>query len=154
MRVAPNPVFAVVLFLCMSMPFAAAADVDPVYTGFFSSLALSGYDTVAYFTEGEAVEGSRFFTTEYQGATWRFKNAEHLALFEASPAAYAPQYGGYCAYAMAEGEAVSAQPDLWTIHNGKLYLNYSRKVNQTWLADKDSFIAKADALWPELSQEN
>lgn len=131
----------------------ASADIDAIYTGFFSSEALRGYDTVAYFTQGKPVEGSDDYTYDYMGAEWRFSTAEHLAMFKADPEKYAPQYGGYCAWAMANGDTASAEPDLWTIHEGKLYLNYSRSVNERWKADMLNFIEQADAEWPKFEKE-
>lgn len=131
----------------------ASAQIDAIYTGFFSNEALRGYDTVAYFTQGKPVEGSDDYTYDYMGAEWKFSSAEHLALFTADPEKYAPQYGGYCAWAMANGDTASAEPDLWTIHEGKLYLNYSRSVNQRWKADMLNFIEQADAEWPKFEKE-
>ena len=150
---------SIVLAVCCIFGFAPlttvqAAGPDPIYTGFFNNLAIDGYDTVAYFTQGKPVKGRREFSTEYRGAQWRFSSAANLAKFQADPAAFAPQYGGYCAYAVAQGDTASAQPELWTIHEGKLYLNYSRSVNQTWREDMDAFIDKADANWPELLGDN
>ncbi len=155
MRLVKSICMAVSL-LCFALPFAAAqaAGPDPVYTGFFSKLAIGGYDAVAYFTEGRPVEGSKAFTSAYKGAQWRFSSAANQAKFDADPTAYAPQYGGYCAYAVAQGDTVSARPELWTIHRGKLYLNYSRDVNQTWRADMEAYIEQADANWPELLEDN
>lgn len=145
-----------ILFLLTLLPLGIvqAAEPDPIYTGFFSNLAVDGYDTVAYFTEGKPIEGKKEFSTEYKGAQWRFSSAANLATFKADPTAYAPQYGGYCAYAVAQGDTASAEPDLWTIHKGKLYLNYSRSVNQTWREDMDAFIEQADTNWPELLGDN
>lgn len=131
----------------------ASADVDPVYTGFFSNAAVSGYDPVAYFTDGKPVKGSKEFTWEYMGAEWRFASQEHLDMFRADPEAYAPQYGGYCAYAVANGDTASAEPDLWTIHNGKLYLNYNRRINQQFREDIDAFIKQADDNWPTIKNK-
>lgn len=127
-----------------------AADVDAVYTTFFSNKAIKGFDAVAYFTQGKPVKGVDEFSFHYLDAEWLFSSEEHMNLFKSDPEAYAPQYGGYCAYAMAEGETVSAEPELWTIYNGKLYLNYSRRINAIWNEDKDSFIAKADPAWASL----
>lgn len=132
---------------------SASAAIDAIYTGFFSNEALRGYDTVAYFTQGMPVEGSDDFTYEYLGAVWKFSSQEHLELFKANPDKYAPQYGGYCAWAMSNGDTASAEPDLWTIHDGKLYLNYSRRVNQRWKADMVNFIRKADIEWPKFEKE-
>jgi YHS domain-containing protein len=145
---------ALLLAFFVTMTSARGAEIEPIYTGFFSDLAIDGYDTVAYFTEGKPVAGKKEFSTEYQGATWRFTSAENLAKFKADPTAYAPQYGGYCAYAVAQGQTASAEPDLWTIYQGKLYLNYSSSVNKTWKGDMESFIQQADRNWPELLGNN
>ena len=150
MKTAINLVSAVLLTFAMS---SASAAIDAIYTGFFSNEALRGYDTVAYFTMGMPIEGSDEYTFEYQGATWKFSSQEHLDLFKADPGKYAPQYGGYCAWAMANGDTASAEPDLWTIHEGKLYLNYSRRINQRWKADMENFIKSADVEWPKFEKE-
>ena len=142
--------------LCLAgLGFAASAAVsasaaDAIYTGFFSSEAISGYDAVAYFTEGGPVEGSDEFSMEYKGAVWKFASQEHLDLFQAESEAYAPQYGGYCAWAMAEGDTASTEPELWTIHDGKLYLNYSRRINARWKENMLEYIEQADRHWAEL----
>jgi len=129
---------------------SAALAVDPVYTGLFSSKAIKGYDTVAYFTEGKPVEGSTQFSFEYKEATWLFSSQENLDLFKEDPQKYEPQYGGYCAFAVAKGTTASIKPELFTIHDGKLYLNYSKKINDQWLDDKENFIDLADKNWPEV----
>ncbi len=129
---------------------APAWAADAIYTGLFSNEAIRGHDAVAYFTEGEPVEGSDRFSMEYKGAVWRFASQENLDLFRAEPEAYAPQYGGYCAYAMAEGDTASTEPDLWTIHDGKLYLNYSRRINVRWKENMLEYIEQADRQWTEL----
>lgn len=132
--------------LLISLSGSAMA-IDPVYTGYFNDNAISGYDAVAYFTEGKPVAGTSEFTFDYMHATWKFSSQEHLDLFKADPKAYAPQYGGYCAYAIANGDTASAEPDLWTIVEGKLYLNYSRKINARWREDIPGYIEKADSEW-------
>lgn len=121
---------------------------DPVYTSFFSDVAVSGYDTVAYFTEQKAIKGSSKFVTEYQGVKWQFKSAENLAAFEAAPEKYAPQYGGYCAWAVANNNTASGDPEQWTIVDGKLYLNYNADIQAQWLKDKSRLIKQADNNWP------
>ena len=127
--------------------------LDPIYTSLFSSKAIKGYDTVAYFTEGKPVKGSSEFTTEYKGATWLFSSQENLDKFVSAPDDYAPQYGGYCAYAVAQDQTASIRPELFTIHEGKLYLNYNEKINDRWLENKESFIEAADKNWPKLLDE-
>lgn len=140
------------LILLLASATSSAA-IDAIYTGFFSNEALRGYDTVAYFTQGMPVEGSDDFTYEYLGAVWKFSSQEHLDLFRANPEKYAPQYGGYCAWAMANGDTASAEPDLWTLHEGKLYLNYSRRVNRRWKDDMVNFIQQADIAWQKFEKE-
>lgn len=141
------------IFALISAVFLAnspANAVDPTYTALFSDTAIRGYDTVAYFKEGKAVEGDKEFSTEFNEATWLFSSQENLDLFLASPEKYAPQYGGYCAYAVSQNTTASIQPELFTIVNGKLYLNYSESINEKWLKDKESFIEAADANWPKI----
>lgn len=128
----------------------AFADKPPVYTAKGSTVAVEGHDPVAYFTEGKPVKGSESFTTTYNGAQFRFASAANLAKFEADPEAYAPQYGGYCAWAIAQGKFAKGSADHWRIVDGKLYLNYDAGVQKKWLKDVPGFITKADAKWPEI----
>ena len=115
--------------------------------------AIRGYDPVAYFTDGRPVEGRPEFTATRDGATWRFASAEHKAAFDAEPAKYAPQYGGYCAWAVSQGYTAPIDPDAWKVVDGKLYLNYSRDVQTNWQKDIPGHIAKADGNWPGLEQK-
>jgi YHS domain-containing protein len=110
--------------------------------------AIRGYDPVAYFTIGEPTRGSDRFTTSWQGATFKFVSAANLELFKADPAAYAPQYGGYCAYAVSKGATAGTVADAWTIVDGKLYLNYSLGVRQRWRKDVPRHIKAAERNWP------
>ncbi len=124
------------------------AGEPPVYTGFLSKLAVSGYDPVAYFVDGRPVEGSPAFVSEYMGATWRFASADHKAAFDADPVRYAPQYGGYCAWAVSQGYTAKTDPTAWRIVDGKLYLNYDAGVQKTWEKDIPGNIRQADTNWP------
>ena len=126
------------------------AGKDPVYTGTFSDLAVSGYDPVAYFTEGRPVEGSSDFELEWNDATWRFASQANLETFKADPEAYAPQYGGYCAWAVSQGYTASTVPEAWHIVNGKLYMNYSLGVRDKWRQDIPGHIANANQNWPKV----
>jgi len=130
-----------------------ALALDPVYTGLFSDKAIKGYDTVAYFTQNQAVEGNEEFSTEYMGATWLFASQENLDLFVGDPEKYAPQYGGYCAYAVSKNKTASIKPELFTIEDGKLYLNYNKKINDEWLSNREQYILDADKHWPGLLEE-
>ncbi|MFK7858440.1 MAG: YHS domain-containing (seleno)protein [Granulosicoccus sp.] len=115
-----------------------------------SGIAIRGYDTVAYFTQGAPVEGLESISTEWEGATWQFSTQEHLELFEAEPAKYAPQYGGYCAYGVAQDGLVKIEPENWTIVDDKLYLNYDDKVQKLWEKDIAGFISSADGKFENL----
>ena len=143
-------VLPLVLALLATSPGRA---IEPVYTALFSDLAVGGYDPVAYFTEGRPVPGLEAFELEWKGATWRFASAEHRARFEAHPEQYAPRYGGYCAWAMAQGREASGDPRFWKIVEGRLYLNYDGSVQKKWETDIPGFIERADMQWPRLLEE-
>ena len=131
------------------LPLAAAQAKDaPIYTGTFSKVAVGGHDAVAYFSEGRPVKGDRQFTLKHQGAEWRFVSAANRDAFAAAPDKYAPQYGGYCAWAVSQGYTASGDPQYWKIVDGKLYLNYDADVQKKWERDILGFIVKADHNWP------
>ena len=135
------------LLLLFSLPVRAESDI---YTGYFSDLAISGYDSVAYFTEGKPVKGDDKFSIRYKGAQWQFSSKANLDAFTLAPDDYAPQYGGYCAWAVAHDNTAKGEPDQWYIHEGKLYLNYNRDIREKWLKDKDALIKQANANWPDV----
>ncbi len=116
-----------------------------------STLAIEGYDPVAYFTTGIAVEGKKEMTVLNSGITYRFSTNQNKELFKANPAKYEPQYGGWCAYAMGEtGEKVEIDPETFKIFDGKLYLFYNKFFNNTkksWNKNEKSLKTKADASW-------
>ena len=112
--------------------------------------AIEGFDPVAYFTIGKPTRGKDQFSLEWSGATFKFSSQEHLDLFKAEPEKYAPQYGGYCAYAVSEGATASTVPEAWTIVDDKLYLNYSRGVRSRWSEDIPGRVARANANWPDV----
>ena len=128
-------------------PAAADAAEDTWWTNFWG-LALRGYDPVACFTEGAAVEGSDDYEIEWMDARWRFASQEHMQMFQANPEKYAPQFGGYCAWAVANGYTASIDPEAWKIVDGKLYLNYDQDIQRKWAQDIQGNIAKAEANWP------
>ena len=132
------------------MIFAGLAHAGPVFTGgwFGKGPAIKGYDPVAYFVENKAVEGSEAFTATHDGAVWRFASAQHRDLFLANPDQYLPAYGGYCAYAMgAKNQKVKVDPTVFTIVDGRLFLNYSEGVRDDWLQRRDEYIQQGDKNW-------
>lgn len=113
-------------------------------------LAIKGYDPVAYFDQGGPRAGMAKHTLQHAGVQWRFSSAANKAKFEQNPERYMPAYGGYCAYGVAQGYLVKIEPDAWAVRNGKLYLNYSTRVQQTWSKSPDAYINKANVRWPKL----
>ena len=140
--------FAAAFAVAFAVAGADAAAKDPVYTARFSKVAVDGYDAVAYFTDGKPVKGDKAFSTDYLGAEWRFVSADNLAAFTAEPEKYAPQYGGYCAWAVSQNYTARGNPENWTIVEGKLYLNYNDEIQERWETDIPGFIAAADQNWP------
>lgn len=134
----------------VAVPTAAHAADAPVYTGTFNNLAVSGYDTVAYFTQGKPVKGAPTYKVNYKGAEWRFVSPQNLAAFKANPAKYAPQYGGYCAWAVSQGYTASGDPTVWKVVNNKLYLNYNQEIGTKWSRNIPGFIKSGDANWPKV----
>ena len=143
---------ALALLMAMNMTQSAVAGSKPLVNTLGSpGVAIKGYDPVAYFESGGPRKGKAEFTLQHAGVRWRFASAENKAKFEADPAKYTPVYGGYCAYGVSQGYLVKIEPDAWAIRNGKLYLNYSKSVQQLWEKRPDSYIAKADKRWPKLT---
>ena len=118
-----------------------------------SGVAIRGYDPVAYFKEGQAIEGKDQFVYNWNEAEWHFFNQLNLDSFKTNPQKFAPQYGGYCAYGMSEGHKAPTDPNAWTIVNGKLYFNYSLKVRELWRDKKEEKIETADKNWPALKDK-
>ena len=121
-------------------------------------IAIKGYDTVAYFTDGKAVKGSSQFEYVFDDARWQFSNAAHREMFVADPDHYMPQYGAYCSACIAMKWCAAvfpdhpADPDAWTIVDGKLYMVGDKKVLDRWKANSAENIKQADAHWPAIQQ--
>ena len=142
--------FAVLALVMAQFALTPAwADKVPVYQS-GSGTAIDGTDPVSYFTDGRPVAGDAGITHKWNGATWRFTSAENRDRFAASPEKYAPQYGGYCAWAVSQGYTASTDPDAWSIVDGKLYLNYSKSVQKNWEKDVPGHINSADKNWPKV----
>lgn len=131
-------------------PFVAFAKTISRFSLSEAGHALDGYDTTAYF-DGVAAEGTDTFNVTWKGALWRFATAEDAATFEADPEAYAPQFGGYCTRAMSLGREVPADPEVWRIHNGKLYVFFAPRGGRIFDGERDAMIALAQAHWDTLT---
>lgn len=116
-------------------------------------VANRGYDVVAYFKDNKALAGSATFTSTYAGSVFHFATAANRDAFAASPERYAPQYRGFCAYAAALGHKAPVDPEVFTIHNGKLYLNFNRPTEVLWRKDITGYITKADKNWPAVAKK-
>jgi len=127
---------------------SAIAAKPEVYSSSSTKVAINGYDPVAYFTMKKPVKGNASHSTKWNGASWHFSSSENLALFVGSPKKYAPQFGGYCAFAVSYGSTAPTEPEAWTIVDGKLYLNYSLSIRKRWSKDIPGNIKKANANWP------
>jgi YHS domain-containing protein len=140
------------LVIALALPVAgtilrpALADEPEIYAP--DGVAISGYDPVAYFTDNQPVRGKAAYALRWRGATWYFTDGQNMEAFEMNPSAYAPQYGGYCAYALSKGAIASSAPEAFTIHDGALYLNNSTAVRTIWKQDIPGNIRKANANWP------
>lgn len=141
----------ILLALALSLGAAhAGAEIrKPEIFADFRGFAIKGYDTVAYFTEGRAVKGDPAFAHDWKGTTWHFANAANRDAFAADPERYAPQFGGYCAWAVTHGRAVGVNPEIFRIVEDKLYLNLNMKVHQEWLDDMALMIQRGNDHWPE-----
>ena len=147
-------VLAGVLFgLVLAFAGLQPASAEGVVNASSWSGAIEGYDPVAYFEEGKPVEGDSDYSYEWLGATWYFSSAENRDLFAADPEKYAPQYGGYCAWAVSQGYTAKIDPQAWSVVDDKLYLNYSLDVQKQWSHDVPGNITKADANWPGIREE-
>ena len=130
----------------------AMAKTAPIDTSKKAGVALGGVDVVAYFTEKTSKPGKPEFKTHWKDVDWYFSSAENMQAFIAAPEKFAPQYGGYCAYAAAKGGVAAGDPQVWSVVDGKLYINLSDAVKKLWVQDIPGNIAKANKNWPGLSQ--
>ncbi|GJL51679.1 YHS domain-containing (seleno)protein [Candidatus Nitrospira salsa] len=115
-----------------------------------STPGLSGYDPVAYFTDGKPMRGSGYHVAEFDGVTYAFANEDHKEMFEANPDKFVPAYGGYCAYGVAVGKKFVSDPEAWKIVEGRLYLNLDRDIQNKWLKDIPGYIEQSEENWKDI----
>ncbi|MFD1912231.1 YHS domain-containing (seleno)protein [Halodurantibacterium flavum] len=147
----PRPLFllsALILALSFAICFGNAALAKSRTVSATDGVALAGYDPVAYFQDGQAMRGDPAHSLRWRGATWLFASAAHLSAFEANPMAFFPEFGGYCVTALAEGRAVPGNPEIWTMHEGKLYFSASQAERERMLSEPVRFLSAAAANWP------
>lgn len=137
-------------FMFLFIALTAAAQKSEVFIK--DSVAIGGYDPVAFFTESKPVKGNAGVTATLKGVNWYFSSEKNRKLFTEQPDQYLPQYGGYCAYGAAEGHKAPTEVNTWTIIDNKLYFNYNQAVKRSWMKDQQALIKKADANWDAVRQ--
>ena len=137
----------VLFILVVSFAFAASAE-SRVNKSFLGGLAIKGYDSVGYFEQSKPVKGSDDFEVEWHDATWQFSSARNRDLFKSDPEKYAPQFGGYCAFAVSKDHVQKSDPTVWSIVDDKLYLNLGPGAQSRWQEDVPGNIIRASSNWP------
>jgi len=141
--------FSILLIIVAAMAAACSKAESLGLNTDASGSALRGYDAVAYFAIDNAVKGDAKYAYVWNGAKWLFSSEENMKKFQADPESYAPQFGGYCAYAVSEGYTADADPQAWKIVDGKLYLNYNQDVQKTWEKNESERIANGKNNWEQ-----
>ncbi len=145
-----KPVLKLLAMMCFVSLSTLALAANPIYIDSSNKLAIGGYDTVAYFSQSQAVMGVSAHSTYWKGATWHFSSQENKDLFIQEPEKYAPQYGGYCAYALAKNKLYKIEPEQFTIVEDKLYLNLNQATKAKWRKRSAKYIKKANLNWPKI----
>lgn len=143
------------MFLMAAMAMLLAVVSAPAFGMDYthSTPGIGGYDPVAYFTEGKPVRGNGYHVTEYEGVTYAFASEDNKETFEANPQRYVPAYGAYCAYGVAVGKKFVADPEVWKIVGGKLYLNLDRDIQSKWEENVPGHIKTGDANWKRIKDK-
>lgn len=142
---------AVVCAPALTTTAAYASKSKPeIYTGRFSSVALQGYDPVSYFTGDAPVKGDKSYQVVYKNADWYFSSKANQNAFNNDPERYTPQFGGYCAFSVAQGKIVKGDATLWAMVNDKLYINFNKGIHRLWLKRPQTLIEKAHGQWPTI----
>lgn len=145
------------LFLLLTVIFWAAAgsaQTKSLLNLDKNGVAIQGYDPVAFFTQGHPVKGSPQFESQYKGAKYWFESADDKKLFDANPAKYEPQFGGFCAYGMSQGHTAPIKIEAWQIVNGRLLMQYDLDIQKKFNKDTQGNLQKADQNWPGVVQKD
>jgi YHS domain-containing protein len=138
---------------CGLIPTQAKSSIEAINVD-DNRVAIKGYDPVAYFTQSAPTQGLKQFTAEYNGAIYYFASAENRALFNGSPAKYAPQYGGYCAFGVTQEKKYDIDPNAWAVVDGKLYLNLNAGAQRVWDKDRLGNIETGDSMWLNIENKS
>lgn len=132
----------------MAAPMAFA-DEPAVYTSWRNNIGVEGYDVISFYS-GSPQIGKPEFTAQYLGADWQFSSQANMDLFQTNPEAFLPEYGGYCAWAVAKGKLAKGSAEHWHVEDGKLYLNFNKRIKKRWDKKRQKLIIKADQRWPDI----
>jgi hypothetical protein len=140
-------------FATLSAPVLQAATTERVVVDRHTGLAIYGVDPVAYFTDRKPVVGRPELEHRHAGVIWRFDNEGNRAAFVADPDVYMPRYGGYDPVGIARGLSTPGYPELWVIHDERLFLFYTAAARATFLENPATIIASASARWAAVKSE-
>ncbi|MGZ3184612.1 MAG: YHS domain-containing (seleno)protein [Telluria sp.] len=132
---------------------AFAAPLAHAEPAAFNVVGAGGYDLTTYFTQEKPARGNGHHTAVVDGVTYLFATDGNKKLFEADPAKYLPQYGGYCAYGVSVNKKFVADPDVYDIVDGKLYLNLDSKIRGIWSQNIGGRIHDADSNWKAIANK-
>lgn len=133
-----------------AVPAQADNSKPLIYTGRFSNTALQGYDPVSYFNGAKPVKGDKNLKLKHENANWLFSSEENRAAFTDNPELYVPQFGGYCAFSIAQGKIVKGDATLWAVVDDKLYINFNKGIHRLWLKRSQTLISRAQSKWPSI----
>jgi YHS domain-containing protein len=137
----------------LAMPVGQARSEQASVFNQTLGIAIGGYDVMTYYSGEAPRRGSAEHAVQWKGVIWQFTSARNRETFEANPRAFAPQYGGYCAYAVSHGYLASGDPGAWEIRDGRLYLMHSPSIREMWQRDRAGHIKRAEANWPAVLRE-
>ena len=134
--------------------FMGVKKVSPVGWGWWgeyntsAGVALNGHDAVAYFNSDQPTQGSGEYSHDWEGVSWQFSSIANRDLFAGDPEAYAPQFGGFCSFAVSKGFTADISPDAWHIADGKLYVFADQNVRDDWVAGLgDGSLEESSSNW-------
>lgn len=130
-----------------------ATTTERVVTDRHTGLALYGVDPVSYFTDRKPVTGREEFEYRFAGAVWRFENEGNRAAFATNPHVYMPRFGGYDPVGIGRGVPTPGYPNVWLMHDERLYLFYTEEARQVFIANPNVVISAAAARWSSVQGE-
>jgi len=142
---------AALFFSALAAP-VAMGDSDPIYTGWRNNNAVGGYDVTTFYA-GVPLKGKPDHFAVYKGARWMFATQTNRDKFIAAPDDFIPAYGGYCAWAVANDKLAKGNPKYWNVEEGRLYLNFNRRIKARWEKDRPRFIREANERWPAILKD-